>query len=333
MRRPLDVPSADPVWPPGVRVRPWRDDDAPRVHALLVEGYRHGGGEVAPFAEWRNAFVGDAEFDADACLVAESGDAPDGPLAGVALCWSSGFVKDLVVAEAWRRRGLGEALVLAVLARYRARGAAAIELKVQADNPSGAERLYRRLGFVAADAAPRREDQTVDPARLIERLACLPPALDALLAPLPDDAWRWRPADGGWSVLEIVNHLADEDPRDFRARLRSTLEDPSRDWAPIDPQGDVTRERFQERDPAESLARFRRERTASVAWLRAMPTAGPGAPDWSSARTHPTAGTLHAGDLLASWVAHDVRHLAQIARRLHGLAARDGDPYSVAYAG
>jgi hypothetical protein len=42
---------------------------------------------------------------------------------------------------------------------------------------------------------------------------------------------------------------------------------------------------------------------------------------------------MRAGDLLASWAAHDARHLEQIAKRLHGLAARDGTPYSVAYAG
>ena len=71
----------------------------------------------------------------------------------------------------------------------------------------------------------------------------------------------------------------------------------------------------------------------SVAWLRGMPLSGPGAPDWDRARTHPTAGTLLAGDLLAAWAAHDARHLAQIARRLHALAARDGAPYSVGYAG
>jgi len=34
-----------------------------------------------------------------------------------------------------------------------------------------------------------------------------------------------------------VNHLVDEEEGDFRLRLRSTLEDPARDWPPIDPEG------------------------------------------------------------------------------------------------
>jgi hypothetical protein len=42
---------------------------------------------------------------------------------------------------------------------------------------------------------------------------------------------------------------------------------------------------------------------------------------------------VHAGDLLASWPAHDARHLAQMARVLDALAARDGAPYSTDYAG
>lgn len=163
---------------------------------------------------------------------------------------------------------------------------------------------------------------------LTERLERTPAALAALVAGLSGDDWRWRPADGGWSVLEIVNHLADEESLDFRTRVAMTLEDPARDWPATDPQGDVRRKDFQARDPAESLRRFAQERAASLVWLRSLAN-----PRWENARTHPQAGTLSAGDLLASWAAHDARHLAQIARRLHGLAARDGEPWSVAYAG
>ena len=41
----------------------------------------------------------------------------------------------------------------------------------------------------------------------------------ALVAPLSLGDARWRPEEGGWSVLEIVNHLADEETQDFRQRL------------------------------------------------------------------------------------------------------------------
>ena len=163
---------------------------------------------------------------------------------------------------------------------------------------------------------------------LIARLAPTPDVLDALLAKLPDADWRWRPAEGGWSLIEVVNHLVDEEVEDFRARVRLILEDATREWPPLEPDANVVARRYQERDTKESLRRFRDERAASLAWLRGLV-----APKWETAKTHPSARTLTAGDLLASWTAHDARHLQQIAKRLHGLAARDGAPWSVAYAG
>ena len=165
---------------------------------------------------------------------------------------------------------------------------------------------------------------------IVAHLERTPAALAALVAGLSDADWRWRPAVGAWSILEVVNHLADEETLDFRPRVASLLEDPARAWPPIDPAGDVVRKRFQDRDPAESLGRFRDERTQSLAWLR---TLTPTAAAWKNARPHRLGDDLHAGDLFASWAAHDARHLAQVARLLHGLAARDGAPWSVQYAG
>jgi ribosomal protein S18 acetylase RimI-like enzyme len=144
MRAELDTAPRQPLWPEGFDVHDWRDADALEVHALLVDAYRHGGGEVADYEVWRPWFTGDPEFDAAACRLARS---DEGELAGVLLCWSSAFIKDLGVAERFRRRGLGEALVREALCLFHARKAAAVELKVQADNPSRAWALYERLGF------------------------------------------------------------------------------------------------------------------------------------------------------------------------------------------
>jgi ribosomal protein S18 acetylase RimI-like enzyme len=152
MRAELDAPPEPPSWPAGFEVGEWRDTDAPEVHALLVEAYSRGGGEVAAYDVWQPGFIGDEEFDAAACrLVRRS---VDGKLAGVVLCWSSAFVKDLGVAEAFRRRGLGEALVREALRLFYARGAGAVELKVEADNPTRAWALYERLGFRIVERLP-----------------------------------------------------------------------------------------------------------------------------------------------------------------------------------
>ena len=168
----------------------------------------------------------------------------------------------------------------------------------------------------------------MDAAAIVSRLEGFPAVLDALLLGLPDADWRWRPAKGGWSILEVVNHLVDEEVEDFRLRTRSTLEDPQREWPNLDPEAIVVSRGYQERDPRESLGRFRAERARSIEWLRTLSS-----PRWENLRERPGTRALHAGDLFASWVAHDARHLEQIAKRLHRLAARDGAPYEVGYAG
>lgn len=162
---------------------------------------------------------------------------------------------------------------------------------------------------------------------LIERLERSAASIDAAARCVGADD-RWRPESGEWSVLEIVNHLADEEVEDFRARLSSTLADPARPWPPIDPVSAARERAYNERDLDESLGRFRRERAESLSWLRSLET-----PAWESAHAHPTLGVLRAGDLLAAWCAHDTLHLRQIARRLYQLTIRDTAQFDVSYAG
>jgi hypothetical protein len=168
----------------------------------------------------------------------------------------------------------------------------------------------------------------MDAPALIARLERLPATLEALLLGLPDADWRYRSKPGAWSILEVVGHLLAEETDDFRARLRLTLEDAKQAWPRIDPEGAITERKFQDEEPAVLLARFCDERARSIAWLRSLR-----APRWDVSHLPPKPPPLHAGDLLASWAAHDARHLEQIAKRLHALAARDGAPYEVGYAG
>ena len=168
----------------------------------------------------------------------------------------------------------------------------------------------------------------MDVSALADRMARFPASLSALLDGLAEADARWRPASGAWSILEIVRHLGDEEVDDFRARVRSTLEDPARDWAPIDPEGWARDRRYNEDDLGEALARFARERADSIAWLRSLDGV-----DYARAFEHPRFGPIAAGDLLTSWAAHDALHLRQITKRLHELALRDSGGFSAAYAG
>jgi ribosomal protein S18 acetylase RimI-like enzyme len=97
---------------------------------------------VAGFEDWLPEMTGDAEFDPALWFLA----ATELELAAVALCWTSAFVKDLVVHESWRGRGLGEALMHHVFSTFATRGAEHVDLKVQATN-APAIRLYQRVGM------------------------------------------------------------------------------------------------------------------------------------------------------------------------------------------
>ncbi len=131
-----------PTWPEGSSVRAFHALDGPRLHALLEHGYRNGGGSVEAYEVWLPAITGDSEFDPETCFLVEVGD----ELAAASLCWTSAFVKDIVVHETWRRHGLGEALLRLAFRTFQARGAAGVELKVHAQN-TPAIRLYEHVGM------------------------------------------------------------------------------------------------------------------------------------------------------------------------------------------
>jgi ribosomal protein S18 acetylase RimI-like enzyme len=144
----LDGSTPPPDWPSGVAVRTADvDADARAVHALLELAFHGSPDEERPYDAWLAWWTRDPEFDPSAWFLAEE----DGTLAGVALCWSSGFLKDLAIRPTHRRRGIGRALLLHVFDQFRSRGTPAVSLKVDAANPTGAVRLYEAAGMRVAD--------------------------------------------------------------------------------------------------------------------------------------------------------------------------------------
>jgi ribosomal protein S18 acetylase RimI-like enzyme len=71
----------------------------------------------------------------------------------------AGWIASLAVRKPWRRRGLGEALLLRSLGQFYERGERVVQLGVDAENPSGATRLYERVGMrVSLEAAIYAKD-------------------------------------------------------------------------------------------------------------------------------------------------------------------------------
>jgi ribosomal protein S18 acetylase RimI-like enzyme len=145
MWRALSADEELPAWPDGTEARTFEPGDAAAVHALLDEAYGGWDATYVPVAheDWVRAMTGDIEFDPSAWWLAER----DGVPVGCALWWSSGWLKDIVVRESERGGGLGAALIRQGFAEFARRGVRRVGLKVDVANPTGAPRLYERLGF------------------------------------------------------------------------------------------------------------------------------------------------------------------------------------------
>src|SRR5262245_9863320 len=103
LRRDLVGAITPPALPGGYCVRTFVDDDAAVVHRLLEVGYAQGGGQVRSFDEWWPSLRADDGFAADLCFLAINARRD---IVGVAQCWTSAFIKDLVVHPLVRRQGI-----------------------------------------------------------------------------------------------------------------------------------------------------------------------------------------------------------------------------------
>lgn len=163
---------------------------------------------------------------------------------------------------------------------------------------------------------------------VIEELAHNAIVFEALLSDVQVEQAGWRPSPDKWSILEVVNHLCDEEKEDFGFRLRSVLADPKQPWPSIAPEKWVTERGYARRQYSESVANFIESRTKSIEWLRGLR-----APNWKSAYDHPDMGPMSVEMILANWLAHDYLHMRQIVvLKFRYLWAQD-ESISLEYAG
>jgi hypothetical protein len=144
----------------------------------------------------------------------------------------------------------------------------------------------------------------------IELLSRTPTALRTLLLGLPES---WLDANEGpdsWSPRLVLGHLVHGEETDWMSRARMILEQgESRAFDPFDREGMFTK--YEGWTLARLFDRFDTLRAANVKTLRAWSLT----PDrLASTGTHPDLGQVSLKQLLATWVVHDLSHIAQIAR-------------------
>ena len=141
-------------------------------------------------------------------------------------------------------------------------------------------------------------------------LSRTPEILESFVADLPEIWTNCNEGNGTWSAFDIVGHLIHGEKTDWITRIKIVLEN----------RGDKTFEPFdrfaqfeasQGKSLNELLIEFKTLRNTNVKILRSLNITSE---DLDLKAIHPELGEVTLKNLLATWVTHDLGHIAQIAR-------------------
>ena len=153
MRRDLSHALPAVLLPEGMTLVPWSEQWATGFFKVYQDAFR----ERPRFPNWsedtwRHNFTDYPDFRADLSLLAMEGMQG----VGFTVCHAenegdpkseeTGWVSQMGVRPAWRRRGVGGALLSEVMRRFQASGLSWAALEVSTENRR-AGRVYERLGF------------------------------------------------------------------------------------------------------------------------------------------------------------------------------------------
>jgi DinB family protein len=146
-----------------------------------------------------------------------------------------------------------------------------------------------------------------DAVALLERT---PAVLDALLRKLPDSWTQTNEGPDTWTVFDVVGHLIHGERTDWMPRVKIILEaGETRAFEPFD--------RLAQRNESAGtslpellnvFASLRRDSLEELRALNLQPS------DFGRRGRHPALGTVTLGQLISTWVVHDLTHLHQISR-------------------
>lgn len=161
--------------------------------------------------------------------------------------------------------------------------------------------------------------------KVISQLESQGKAIAQLVNGLSVEEIHWKPDTGSWSICEVMRHLTFEEIYDFRLHLGKILgTSPSLN---LEKDSDQWHAENQKQSFDVLFAQFSAERESTLHWLGALKNK-----NWDESIDFHW-GNLSAGDLLSSWLAHDLLHLRQLIELRYGLALQGSTPYRIEYAG
>jgi uncharacterized damage-inducible protein DinB len=138
-----------------------------------------------------------------------------------------------------------------------------------------------------------------------------PATLTMLLEGLPDIWMQATEGDGTWSPYDVIGHLIHGERTDWIPRARHILAGKTDLFEPFDRTA-----QFREsggKSLNELLATFADLRREGLTALKEMNLRSE---DLQRPGLHPELGPVTLGELLATWVVHDLDHIGQIARTM-----------------
>jgi hypothetical protein len=144
-----------------------------------------------------------------------------------------------------------------------------------------------------------------------EVLRRTPEALRSMLGGLSEDWTGGSEGPDAWTPWQVVGHLTHIEEVDWIDRTRIILEHgTSRAFAPVDREAGFAT--FRGWELGLVLDRFEEVRGANLETLEALVGAG----ELDRRGVHPTFGEVTLGQLLATWVVHDLNHTGQVVKTM-----------------
>lgn len=138
-----------------------------------------------------------------------------------------------------------------------------------------------------------------------------PAILRAMLDGLPETWTHVTEGEGTWSPYDVIGHLIHGERTDWIPRAQHILAGDPQPFTSFNRTAQFTESRSQTlRELLDIFAQLRRENLATLREMNLTDS------DFDRRGLHPELGEITLGQLLATWVVHDLDHVGQIARTM-----------------
>lgn len=149
-----------------------------------------------------------------------------------------------------------------------------------------------------------------------------PSILYNLLGDLSDDWIHSNEGEETWSPFDVVGHLIHGERTDWIPRLNIILFEDDKHFIPFDRFAQF--ENSKDKTLYELLLEFAVVRKENLEYLSSLNLSET---DWDKEGIHPEFGPVTLRQLLATWVTHDLGHIAQISRVMAKHYTEDVGPW------